>query len=176
MIIARNKERLGAIPSLFLLQISYTSSCNGALVRIDTDLECRILDFGKEIARVGVGMSEIRLSKGKHKLSFVGVESDAERYDCMLDIRDLEYEEYVEVRLLDQYNARKIQEEERIAKMLEEGKGRDGIYKVGDYYTDGTKEGVVFDVWNGGRHGKIVSLDQAELQWCTDIYYCPCVG
>ena len=39
------------------------------------------------------------------------------------------------------------------------------IYKVGDYYDDGVKQGVVFDVWDGGRHGKIVSLDQAELLW-----------
>ena len=39
------------------------------------------------------------------------------------------------------------------------------IYKVGDYYDDGVKQGVVFDVWDGGRHGKIVSLDQAELRW-----------
>ena len=41
-------------------------------------------------------------------------------------------------------------------------------YKVGDYYDDGTKQGVVFDVWDGGRHGKIVSLDQGVEQWCTD--------
>ena len=39
-------------------------------------------------------------------------------------------------------------------------------YKVGDYYDDGTKQGVVFDVWDGGRHGKIVSLDQGKgLRW-----------
>ncbi len=38
-------------------------------------------------------------------------------------------------------------------------------YKVGDYYNDGTKEGVVFDVWDGGKHGKIVSLDQWSLSW-----------
>ena len=44
-------------------------------------------------------------------------------------------------------------------------------YKVGDYYDDGVKQGVVFDVWDDGRHGKIVSLDQAELQWCTDSQY-----
>ena len=44
-------------------------------------------------------------------------------------------------------------------------------YKVGDYYDDGVMQGVVFDVWDDGRHGKIVSLDQAELQWCTDSQY-----
>ncbi len=39
------------------------------------------------------------------------------------------------------------------------------IYKAGDYYDDGVKQGVVFDVWDGGQHGKIVSLDQAKLLW-----------
>lgn len=40
-------------------------------------------------------------------------------------------------------------------------------YKVGDYYNDGTKEGVVFWVDATGKHGKIVSLDYEVLQWCT---------
>lgn len=40
-------------------------------------------------------------------------------------------------------------------------------YKVGDYYNDGTKEGVVFWVDATGKHGKIVSLDQEKLGWCT---------
>ncbi len=40
-------------------------------------------------------------------------------------------------------------------------------YKVGDYYNENGMEGVVFDVWDGGKHGKIVSLDQTKLQWCT---------
>ena len=44
-------------------------------------------------------------------------------------------------------------------------------YKVGDYYNENGKQGVVFEVWDNGRHGKIVSLDRAELQWCTDKQY-----
>lgn len=40
-------------------------------------------------------------------------------------------------------------------------------YKVGDYYDDGTKKGVVFYVSDNGAHGKIVSLDQAEKEWST---------
>ncbi len=40
-------------------------------------------------------------------------------------------------------------------------------YKVGDFYDDGKKQGVVFDVSDDGKHGKIVSLDQKQLQWCT---------
>ncbi|MBQ5701768.1 MAG: PEGA domain-containing protein, partial [Alistipes sp.] len=43
-------------------------------------------------------------------------------------------------------------------------------YKVGDYYNDGKKEGVVFEVSADGKHGKIVSMTQSAeyLQWSTD--------
>ena len=44
-------------------------------------------------------------------------------------------------------------------------------YQIGDYYDDGVKQGVVFDVWDNGKHGKIVSLDQTEEQWCTTMQY-----
>lgn len=40
-------------------------------------------------------------------------------------------------------------------------------YKVGDYYDDGTKQGVVFQVSEDGQHGKIVSLVQTKLRWCN---------
>lgn len=45
------------------------------------------------------------------------------------------------------------------------------IWKVGDYYNVDGKEGVVFWVDETGRHGKIVSLDQNQLQWCTEDEY-----
>lgn len=40
-------------------------------------------------------------------------------------------------------------------------------YKVGDYYDDGTKQGVVFEVTADGKHGKIVSLTESSdgLEW-----------
>ncbi|MBE6194040.1 MAG: TIR domain-containing protein [Rikenellaceae bacterium] len=43
-------------------------------------------------------------------------------------------------------------------------------YKVGDYYNDGVREGVVFEVSADGRHGKIVSMKQSaeKLQWSSD--------
>ena len=43
-------------------------------------------------------------------------------------------------------------------------------YKVGDYYNDGVKEGVVFKVSEDGRHGKIVSMTQSAewLKWSSD--------
>ncbi|MBR7169150.1 MAG: protein kinase, partial [Alistipes sp.] len=43
-------------------------------------------------------------------------------------------------------------------------------YKVGDYYNNGTKEGVVFYVDASGKHGKIVSMTQSSkaLQWSSN--------
>lgn len=42
------------------------------------------------------------------------------------------------------------------------------VYKVGDFYDDGTKKGVVFEVSEGGKHGKIVSLNEKKIKWSTD--------
>ena len=43
-------------------------------------------------------------------------------------------------------------------------------YKVGDYYNDGVKKGVVFEVSADGKHGKIVSMTQTigEFRWSSD--------
>ena len=62
-------------------------------------------------------------------------------------------------------------EQQRIDNMVAQGLGRDGVYQIGDYYNRNFKEGVVFWVTDGGRHGKIVSLDETELKWCTDKQY-----
>ena len=42
-------------------------------------------------------------------------------------------------------------------------------YKVGDFYDDGKKQGVVFDVSDDGKHGKIISLDVTALRWCSKL-------
>ena len=44
-------------------------------------------------------------------------------------------------------------------------------WKVGDIYDVNGKQGVVFEVWDGGRHGKIVSLDEADLLWSINERY-----
>ena len=46
-----------------------------------------------------------------------------------------------------------------------------GPYKVGDYYNDGTKEGIVFVVYDGGYHGKIVSVDESKEPWAVDAVW-----
>ena len=40
-------------------------------------------------------------------------------------------------------------------------------YKAGDYYNDGTKEGIVFIVSKDGMHGKIISLEQGDEMWAV---------
>ena len=52
-----------------------------------------------------------------------------------------------------------------------QSKFEEKTWKVGDYYNINGKAGVVFWVDETGRHGKIVSMDQEELQWCTDNEY-----
>ena len=45
------------------------------------------------------------------------------------------------------------------------------VYKIGDYYNENGKEGVVFEITPDGKHGKIVSLKVADnLYWTTDSY------
>ena len=46
----------------------------------------------------------------------------------------------------------------------------DKTYKVGDYYNENGKEGVVFQVWDGGKHGKIVSMTESPslMKWSSD--------
>ena len=49
-------------------------------------------------------------------------------------------------------------------------------YKVGDYYNENGKEGVVFKVRDGGCHGKIVSMDTIQRQWDTRVKFHPFNG
>lgn len=61
---------------------------------------------------------------------------------------------------------------ENVATLLEQSVKLSPVtYQVGDYYDDGKKQGVVFAVSDDGRHGKIVSLDEEVLPWCTEEQY-----
>ena len=40
-------------------------------------------------------------------------------------------------------------------------------YKIGDYYDCNGMQGVVFEINDDGRHGKILSMDQTFASWCT---------
>ncbi|MBR6758513.1 MAG: TIR domain-containing protein [Bacteroidaceae bacterium] len=44
-------------------------------------------------------------------------------------------------------------------------------YQVGDYYDNNGVRGVVFEVSDDGHHGKVVSLEETQLRWCTISQY-----
>ena len=190
-----------------------------ALVRVDSDTKCRVLRFGNELAIIDKGVSELHLPKGKQKLSFVNIENSANRFDYMLDIRDLDYEEYIEVKLNNKCAVQEPKESCNPKKDTEVTKETGTLidsvvgaaaaisplvsvpyyayktyktlkndtanqvnpkqaisapaktYKVGDYYDDGKKQGVVFEVSADGKHGKIVSLKESRKLWATDEYF-----
>ena len=55
--------------------------------------------------------------------------------------------------------------------IITEEKKTTGPYSIGDYYNENGKKGVVFEVWDGGSHGKIVSLHETKSRWCTRNQY-----
>ncbi len=63
-------------------------------------------------------------------------------------------------------------EECRLNEMLKKGLGRDGIYKVGDYYNQKGKEGIVFYVSNGGKNGLIINLKHRVCDRWGATSYC----
>lgn len=89
---------------------------NDALIRIETDLDCRVLRFKEELAIAKADdITEIRLPKGKHKLTFEGLECKDDSYSTIYEVKDLDYEDYIEVNLLEKYNVRKVEESKQKA-------------------------------------------------------------
>lgn len=45
----------------------------------------------------------------------------------------------------------------------------DDTYKIGDIVSRNGVEGVVFEATDGGRHGKMVSVNESHLEWSSDL-------
>lgn len=72
----------------------------GALFHVETDLPCRILKFGKEIAEVQPGShTAIRLRKGRHKLEIVSTECPDDRLSLLQTVEDNEMEDLLTIEL-----------------------------------------------------------------------------
>lgn len=83
---------------------------------------------------------------------------------------------YHKINELDEQRIAEKARREKIAElnqMVLDGKGRNGVYKVGDYYNRDGLEGIVFEVSSNGKHGKIVSLDQTKTEWDSWVYHDP---
>jgi ribosomal protein L7/L12 len=92
----------------------------GALVRIETDLDCRVLRFKEEIAVAKAGdIAEIRLPKGKHKLTFISVDDNTISDSMIYEVTDIDYEDFLEIGMLGKYNEKK-EKEQKEQKRLEQ--------------------------------------------------------
>ncbi|MBR6758512.1 MAG: TIR domain-containing protein [Bacteroidaceae bacterium] len=60
--------------------------------------------------------------------------------------------------------------EQRI-RMIIESYQETSCYKIGDYYDYKGIQGVVFDVNENGKHGKLLSMHQVVIAWCTLLQY-----
>ena len=133
------------------LEVTSTAEAAEAMAEIDNSEETRLAE--EEAARQA---EQQRL-----------VEEEAERQRIAEQKKKEEAARKAEQQRLAEEEAARQAEQQRIDNMVANGLGRDGVYQIGDYYNRNGKRGVVFAVWDNGRHGKIVSLDDTKLQWCT---------
>lgn len=72
----------------------------GAIIHVETDADCRILKFGKEIGVAYAGEDrEIRLRKGKYKLNFVSLKNSKVSHSMVYRVEDNEMEDFLSVEL-----------------------------------------------------------------------------
>ena len=91
-----------------------------SIYHIDTDIECRVLHYGKEvcIAKPGDDAS-ITLRKGRHKLSFVSVENSSDQYSTMFVVPENDIEDCIEV-VLAPYRDERLAREEEEKRLIQE--------------------------------------------------------
>ena len=71
------------------------------MIHVESDLDCRIFRFGKEIGLALKGEDTlIRLTHGKHKLEFVSLDNDADRLSILFPVPENDYEDILTVELL----------------------------------------------------------------------------
>lgn len=89
------------------------AASKGATVHIETDMDCRVMKFKTQLCIAHTGEDAvIKLLKGKHKLSFVSMESNEDVYEVVYVVDDNDMEDFIEVKLLDKCLARRAAERE----------------------------------------------------------------
>lgn len=85
----------------------------GALIHLETDVDCRIYRFGKEIAIALQGEDTvIRLTRGKHKLEFVSLQNEADRLSMLYAVPENDFEDLLTIKLLAVQQKREVEERE----------------------------------------------------------------
>ena len=99
-----------------------------AEIHIDTDSDCRVLRFHKEILVARVGEDNvISLKPGKHKLEFVSIENENVKIPKVVEIQNGVYSDFLEVALEDAIL--NYQEQEYSEKTLKENKKKERFAK-----------------------------------------------
>lgn len=84
-----------------------------SIYHIETDIECRILHYGKEVCVATPGKDvSIQLRKGRHKLSFISTENEADQYSIMYEVPENDIEDFIEIELIPFKNKREAEEVE----------------------------------------------------------------
>ena len=132
----------------------------GKVLNIDTDYDCLVKSFGRELIHATVGgNNSIVLPEGRHKMRFVAEGCDSVFEDRVIDTDELRPHDFIEVKLKD-----------RVTKYNDEN---DGIFKV-----DGVKfrmvrvEGGRFEMGATAEQGDDASYREKPAHWVElDDYY-----
>lgn len=99
-----------------------------SIYHFETDIECKVFHYGKEVCIVKPGEDvTILLRKGRHRLSFVSTENPVDQYSIMYEVPENGIEDCIEVKLYPYKNDRihKEAEERRLAHDAEQKKMRE---------------------------------------------------
>ena len=104
-VLEQNADRSTAVPSGV-----------GALIHLETDVDCRIYRFGKEVTVALKGEDTvIRLTRGKHKLEFVSLQNEADRLSMLYAVPENDFEDLLTIELLAIQHKRERLEAEQAA-------------------------------------------------------------
>lgn len=106
-----------------------------SIYHIETDLECRVFHFGKEICLAIPGEDvSIMLKKGRHKLSFISTENSSDQYSIVHEVPENDIEDYISIILtpLRESRLKKEDDDRKIAletkqRLLREEKEKEAI-------------------------------------------------
>ena len=134
-----------------------------------TPIECEVREIFKEVLGGNVlSLEELKAKESKHKSEGHDVQPTTQTEDESSDHhRNRDWLKRPAVWL----SAVAVVVIAVLMTVLGKNSDDERYYSVGDFYDDGTKKGVVFEASEDGKHGKIVSLDEATFQWCTEEQY-----
>ncbi len=89
-----------------------------SIYHIETDIECKVLHFGKEICLISPGEdATILLRKGRHKLTFISTENPLDTYSITFEVPENDIEDFIEIRISPIRDERLSAEREQAAEL-----------------------------------------------------------